>query len=100
MSFIMPSDYWKSSNTQTPTPMADSGVKLESSGGGMIASSKQVAVMWFGGFASKELVQLRKISLKTMLDNDADWQAADETEEALLLQYNVPFVPPWKRRNE
>ena len=46
MSFVMPSNYWKTqSGASPPTPMADSGVNLESSGGGMIASSNQVSLL-------------------------------------------------------
>jgi len=59
MSFVMPSSYWKQ-NRVAPTPMPDSGVKLEERGGGMIGKGSQVAVMWFGGFASKDAVAERK----------------------------------------
>ena len=99
MSFVMPSSYWKQ-NRVAPTPMPDSGVKLEERGGGMIGKGSQVAVMWFGGFASKDAVAERKASLKSLLNKDPDWRAVDDAEDPLLLQYNDPFVPPWKRRNE
>ena len=99
MSFIMPSSYWKA-DASPPTPMADSGVKLESKGGGMVGASPHVAIMWFGGFASKDVVAQKKSLLKANLAQDADWKAVDDTADPLLLQYNDPFVPPWKRRNE
>jgi len=51
MSFIMPSSYWTPDASAPPTPLEDSGVVLEQKGGGMIAASQQVAVLWFGGFA-------------------------------------------------
>ncbi len=99
MSFVMPSSYWKQ-NRAPPTPMPDSGVKLEERGGGMIGKGRQVGVMWFGGFASKDAVAERKATLKSLLSKDPDWRAVDDAEDPLLLQYNDPFVPPWKRRNE
>jgi hypothetical protein len=100
MSFVMPSNYWKTDAATPPTPMEGSGVTLENRGGGMIGSSSQVAVVWFGGFASKQLVAQKKALLTSSLQQDAEWTAVDESAEPLLLQYNDPFVPPWKRRNE
>ena len=102
MSFIMPSRYWveNGDSSSPPTPMPDSGVVLEQGGGGMIATSTQVAVMWFGGFASKEVVEKKRAALLAKIEQDSEWQAADASVEPLLLQYNDPFVPPWKRRNE
>jgi len=99
MSFVMPSSYW-TQGAAPPTPIPGSGVKLEQRGGGMIGKGSEVAVLWFGGFASKDVVADRKAALKALLQQDSDWQAVDEAEEPLLLQYNDPFVPPWKRRNE
>ena len=86
MSFVMPSTYWNENAPPAPTPMADSGVKLEGSGGGMISKSAQVAVVWFGGFASKELVSQKKALLKSLLESDPRWKAVDEGAEPLLLQ--------------
>jgi len=34
------------------------------------------------------------------MGTDAGWEVADPGEPPLLLQYNDPFTPPWKRRNE
>ena len=64
------------------------------------AASQQVAALWFGGFASKEVVAVRKAALKAALAADPDWEALDAGADPLLLQYNDPFQPPWKRRNE
>jgi hypothetical protein len=49
---------------------------------------------------SKELVEKKRAALIAKLEQDAEWQALDSSAEPLLLQYNDPFVPPWKRRNE
>ena len=101
MSFIMPSNYWAPEAAgSAPTPAQDSGVRVETKGGGMIAASQQVAALWFGGFASKEVVAVRKAALKAALAADPDWEALDAGADPLLLQYNDPFQPPWKRRNE
>jgi hypothetical protein len=39
------------------------------------------------------------IKLKKLLDRDEEWQAA-ENAPITLAQYNDPFTPPWRRRNE
>ena len=59
-----------------------------------------VAVAWFGGFAGEEDVAARRAELVARVAADEGWEAADAGEPPLLLQYNDPFTPPWKRRNE
>ena len=46
------------------------------------------------------LEEARKAALKAALAADPDWEALDAGADPLLLQYNDPFQPPWKRRNE
>jgi len=57
-------------------------------------------VAWFGGFAGEEDVAARRAELAARVATDAGWEVADPGEPPLLLQYNDPFTPPWKRRNE
>ncbi|KAJ1429872.1 SOUL heme-binding protein-domain-containing protein [Ochromonadaceae sp. CCMP2298] len=79
-----------------------------------------VAVLWFGGYASKGEVQRRAGVLRERVGVDGGWELvegaegeremgvkAEATEGAegdmgaySVMQYNDPFVPPWKRRNE
>jgi len=106
MSFVMPSSYWnqtyKTLLAEAPTPKAGAGVSLEAiDGGGLGAGGADaVAVAWFGGFAGEEDVAARRAELVARVAADEGWEAADAGEPPLLLQYNDPFTPPWKRRNE
>eukprot|EP00281_Chroomonas_sp_CCMP1168_P016085 CAMPEP_0206211714 /NCGR_PEP_ID=MMETSP0047_2-20121206/146_1 /ASSEMBLY_ACC=CAM_ASM_000192 /TAXON_ID=195065 /ORGANISM="Chroomonas mesostigmatica_cf, Strain CCMP1168" /LENGTH=337 /DNA_ID=CAMNT_0053633635 /DNA_START=110 /DNA_END=1123 /DNA_ORIENTATION=+ len=98
MSFVMPPQYWDPQET-TPTP-ATNDIKIEGEGGGLISDSTKLAVMWFGGFASKDEVTKRKAALIAAIKADDAWEAVDDSKDPFLLQYNDPFQPPWKRRNE
>ena len=45
----------------------------------------------------------RRAALVAAVEADGAWEAAADGAEGappLLLQYNDPFTPPWKRRNE
>jgi len=42
----------------------------------------------------------RRAELVARVAAHEGWEAADAGEPPLLLQYNDPFTPPWKRRNE
>lgn len=92
MSFILPSDYWNGIDG-APTPMEGSGVVLERNEGG------EQAVVMFGGFAGKKDVEDRTKQLLDGISKDKEWQA-DPAASINLAQYNDPFTPPWKRRNE
>ena len=92
MSFVLPSDYWEEED-KAPKPLADSPVKVASVDGG------ERAVLAFSGFGRKADVEKQKIKLKQMLKSDKEWIAVQDAE-VFLAQYNDPFTPPWKRRNE
>ena len=94
MAFVLPSDFWKVDGLQTaPTPLVGSGVTLIRDEGG------ERAVAIFGGFAGKKDVTTRTKQLLRDLANDKEWKAGPESS-VTLAQYNDPFTPPWKRRNE
>jgi hypothetical protein len=92
MSFVLPSKFWNGLD-MAPKPLENSGVVLEKKGGG-----DKAAVM-FGGFAAKKDVEERTKQLLVGLAKDAEW-TAEEGASVTLAQYNDPFTPPWKRRNE
>ncbi|KAL7510105.1 hypothetical protein ACHAXN_010661 [Cyclotella atomus] len=92
MSFVLPSDYWKDENlSSVPKPLLDSAVKIRPVEG----SSR--AVIAFGGYGGKASDMSKK--LIDLLEKDEDWSAAPDAV-ITLAQYNDPFTPPWKRRNE
>jgi len=94
MSFVMPSEYWQEDSLNSaPKPFDASGVVLERDAGG------DRAVLMFGGFAGKREVEKLKSDLLERLENDREWECQQGIPVALL-QYNDPFTPPWKRRNE
>lgn len=94
MSFVMPSDYWAEDGvTAAPQPLDGSGVRLQLDEGGTRA------VVMFGGFASKSDVAKRKEQLLQGLEGDKDYKVK-EGSAMTLAQYNDPFTPGWKRRNE
>lgn len=96
MSFIMPSAYWSAIDA-APKPLPQSGVSLETSV--LSTASDTVAVVWFGGYATKEEVAMRTLELLEKIDSDDKWSFV-EGEDVRLMQYNDPFQPPWRRRNE
>jgi hypothetical protein len=92
MSFILPSEFWNGLDT-APKPLDGSGVVLEEKEGG------ERAVVAFGGFAAKKDVEERTKQLLGGLAKDREW-TAEKGASVTLAQYNDPFTPPWKRRNE
>lgn len=95
MSFVMPSNFWEEGSLDSaPKPMEDSLVELKRKEGGTRA-----AIM-FGGFAGKTEVESRKKQLLQGLESDAEWIKESDDSPITLAQYNDPFTPPWKRRNE
>lgn len=95
MSFVLPSDYWKEESvSNAPKPLFDSAVKVSSVDG------CDRAVLAFGGFGRKSDVALRTAKLREMLQTDKEWCAVEDDVPVTLAQYNDPFTPPWKRRNE
>ena len=94
MSFVMPSDYWAEDGVTTaPQPLDGSGVTLQRNEGGTRA------VVMFGGFASKADIAKRKEQLLKGVEADKDY-GVKEGSTVTLAQYNDPFTPGWKRRNE
>jgi len=94
MAFVLPSTYWdEDSLSKAPSPLENSLVQLKREIGG------QRAVVMFGGFASSKEVELKKQQLMKSLEADKEWGAV-ENVPVTLAQYNDPFTPPWKRRNE
>lgn len=98
MSFIMPSTFWDKL-VDAPKPMSGSGVQLEVSGGGLLDATDTIAVLWFGGYATADKVRSLSQELISEIDQDVKWKVKDG-EDIRLFQYNDPFQPPWKRRNE
>ena len=75
MSFVMPSRFWAPSTLAgAPKPMGDSGVVLEQAGGGLIDETNNVAVLWFGGYATKEEVLKRTNQLLDAIAMDSKWK--------------------------
>jgi hypothetical protein len=101
MSFVMPSKFWQSEDSLTSAPKpVDASVQLENKGGGLISSSNFIAVKWFGGYATGSVAERESSALLTALKDDDMWSVIDESVSPFLMQYNDPFQPPWKRRNE
>lgn len=94
MSFVLPSEFWKDNGlSMAPKPLEGSGVVLERLEG------EERAVIMFGGYASKSVVEEKKLLLLEKLEKEKDWVRAGK-EPVVLSQYNDPFTPPWKRLNE
>jgi len=93
MSFVLPSEFWYECLDAAPKPLDESGVVLEQNEGG------DRAVVMFGGFAGKKDVDECKKQLLDVLSEDDEW-VAEPNALVTLAQYNDPFTPPWKRRNE
>lgn len=98
MSFVMPSRFWKSSGdlSNAPPPIDRNSVVLET----FDRVEDLLAVKWFGGFCEANVVKAMFEQLKIDLDADPQWRIKDATVDPIVLQYNDPFQPPWKRRNE
>ena len=100
MSFIMPSDYWPEEKLkEAPAPMDNSGVVIQKYSS-MTDSNNVCAVLWFKGYAFGAKANQRKEQLLEMIANDDKYELCNEKDIPVLMQYNDPFVPPWKRRNE
>lgn len=98
MSFVLPSDYWQ--GTTLPPDPVDGSVRLCDRGGGVLEQSETLACLWFGGFAGAKEVAQRKQELRDAVDADDEWEVTSDEALQVLMQYNDPFTPPWKRRNE
>jgi hypothetical protein len=92
MSFVLPSDYWEEERL-APKPFSDSSVKVST------VEASLRAVVAFSGLGRKEDVAKRSEKLRAMLRTNKEWKAVEDAP-VILAQYNDPFTPPWKRRNE
>ena len=95
MSFVLPSEYWENESilASAPQPLEGSGVTLERLDGA------ERAVVMFGGYASKNVVEKQTKRLRQEIEQDSRWRVRDG-ETVSVAQYNDPFTPPWKRLNE
>lgn len=92
MSFVLPSEFWK--NVQAaPKPLSESGVSVET------VEWEVRAVLMFGGYTSRKIIEVRSKQLLDGLQQDTEWKV-EKGEPVMLAQYNDPFTPPWKRLNE
>jgi hypothetical protein len=118
MSFVMPSTYWDTNLSAAPKPV-DPSVVVEAwaapaSRDAAVHSSPEkpfLAVKWFGGYCSPREVERQAKLLREMIattrvrGGDSSGIPVDGAEyeicgEQVLMQYNDPFQPPWRRRNE
>ena len=76
MSFVMPSAFWAENGALdgAPRPLDGSGIALEEKGGGLIGSTDTVAVLWFGGYATKSEISTRATDLLKKLSEDGKWK--------------------------
>ena len=94
MSFVMPAQYWSQMRLlSAPLPLADGPVRLEAK------AEETLAVRWFGGYCTPGETEKQAALLRSDVGKDGKWDVADGAA-LLVKQYNDPFQPPWKRRNE
>jgi hypothetical protein len=75
MSFVMPSSFWEADSlSKAPTPVDGSGIKIENKGGGLIAKTDDVAVLWFGGYATKNEIDIRANELLACITLDGTYK--------------------------
>lgn len=100
MSFIMPSTFWNEENlSQAPTPIT-SDVTIKKSSLFEKSNDSTFAVLWFSGYAIGNSARKRKEQLMNLIDGDSKYELANRGDKPFLMQYNDPFQPGWKRRNE
>ena len=75
MSFVMPSAFWAENGALNgaPKPLSGSGIELEEKGGGLIGNTDTVAVLWFGGYATKNEISSRANELLKKIIEDGTW---------------------------
>ena len=100
MSFVMPSRYWQESSLSSAPAPVEGGVQLEPFSDAK-KSGQFLAACWFGGYCTQSDVDKRVAEMRKRIEEDASWEVVGGvTQSPLVLQYNDPFQPPWKRRNE
>ena len=93
MSFVLPSRFWDDLEA-APRPVSDDVTLAPAS-----ASNSTYAVLWFSGFVSPKVITEKEELLRRTIQKSDRW-LEDEGTDLLVMQYNDPFTPPWKRRNE
>lgn len=75
MSFVMPSTFWAENGAlnEAPKPLDGSRIELENKGGGLISNTDTVAVLWFGGYATKNEITSRANELLKKIADDNTW---------------------------
>merc|ERR1712146_422334 len=81
--------------TSAPTPI-EGQVILEKAQ----MSESEVAVIWFDGYALGSTVAKRKQELLSAIEDSDEYELITPDAKPIVMQYNDPFVLPWKRRNE
>ena len=80
MSFVMPGAF----SDNAPTPMDDAQIVVE----GSDFDKSPMAVLWFSGFVSDQLLETKKGELRELISASADWKLAGEVPTPRVLQYN------------
>ena len=89
MAFVLPKEYAEA----PPTPLASSGVVVETT------PARLVAVKAFAGLVTQEEVERQRAALLEALAADGSYAPAEEAQVSVL-QYNSPLTVLWRRRNE
>lgn len=100
MSFVMPSKFWGDVDA-APRPV-DAVVRVETYRTPVAEAEVGdvvLAAKWFGGYCTATEVERRSAQLRKDIIGSADYVMAGDGA-AIVFQYNDPFQPPWKRRNE
>jgi len=115
MSFVMPSAYWDANLSAAPKPVDPSVVveawvsPVATAGRDTAASEGSspkplLAVKWFGGYCSPRDVERQANLLRGLVaatgGTGATGAEFEISGDQVLFQYNDPFQPPWRRRNE
>ena len=99
MSFVMPSRFWQEGSLASAPAPVDGSIQLEQFS--EAKTGQFLAACWFGGYCTQSDVDKRVAEMRKRIDEDASWEVVGGTSQTpLVLQYNDPFQPPWKRRHE
>merc|ERR1711871_570375 len=100
ISFIMPSMFWNEKNlSQAPTPIT-ANVSIKKSSILETSNDSTFAVLWFNGYAIGDSARNKKEQLLSLVEADGKYELANKNDQPFLMQYNDPFQPGWRRRNE
>ena len=100
MSFIMPSAFWEEESlSRAPMPIA-SNVSIKKSSVLETSNDSTFAVLWFNGYAIGDSTRKKKAQLLNLVEADSKYELVNKNDQPFLMQYNDPFQPGWRRRNE